>query len=54
MDNGVNTSEEIDCDESSDTEITALKIMNDREELIACRDCKLVFAYFRGSENHNC
>lgn len=54
MNNGVNTSEEIDCDDSSDTEITASEIMNDREELIGCRDCELVFAYFPGSENHNC
>ncbi|CAC5387747.1 unnamed protein product [Mytilus coruscus] len=53
-DNGVDTSEEMDGDDSSETESTASDIMDDREDLIACRDCELVFAHNRGLENHNC
>ncbi|CAC5390993.1 unnamed protein product [Mytilus coruscus] len=50
--NGVDTSEEMDGDDSSDTESTASDIMDDRDDLIACRDCGLVFAHYRGLENH--
>ncbi|CAC5364200.1 unnamed protein product [Mytilus coruscus] len=53
-DNGVDTSEEMDGDDRSDTESTASDIIGDREDLMACRDCGLVFAHYRGLENHNC
>ncbi|CAC5375842.1 unnamed protein product [Mytilus coruscus] len=46
--------EEMDGDDSSDTESTASDIKDDRNDLIACRDCGLVFAHYRGLENHNC
>ncbi|CAC5371620.1 unnamed protein product [Mytilus coruscus] len=52
--NGVDTSEEMKGDDSSDTESTGSDILDDREDLIACRDCGLVFAHYRGLENHNC
>ncbi|CAC5398352.1 unnamed protein product [Mytilus coruscus] len=52
--NGVDTSEEMDGDDSSDTESIASDIMDDREDLIACRECGLVFAHYRGLGNHNC
>ncbi|CAC5381153.1 unnamed protein product [Mytilus coruscus] len=36
--------------EGSDTEST----MDDREDLIACRECGLVFAHYQGLEDHTC
>ncbi|CAC5384623.1 unnamed protein product [Mytilus coruscus] len=53
-DNGVFTSEEMEGQDSSDTESTTSDIMYDREDLIACRDCRLVLAHYRGLEDHNC
>ncbi|CAC5384060.1 unnamed protein product [Mytilus coruscus] len=52
--NGVDTSEEMEGHDSSDTESTASDIMDDREDLLACRDCGLVFAHYRDLEDHNC
>ncbi|CAC5400724.1 unnamed protein product [Mytilus coruscus] len=52
--NGVNTSEEMRGHYSSDTESTTSDIMNDKEDLIACRDCGLVFAHYHGLEDHYC
>ncbi|CAC5400698.1 unnamed protein product [Mytilus coruscus] len=48
------TPEEMEDHDSSDTESTTSDIMDDREDLIACRDCGLVFAHYRGLGNHNC
>ncbi|CAC5390500.1 unnamed protein product [Mytilus coruscus] len=46
--------EEMKDDDSFDTESTTSDIENDREDLIACRDCGLVFAHLQGLEDHGC
>ncbi|CAC5379726.1 unnamed protein product [Mytilus coruscus] len=40
--------------DSSDTESTTSDIMDDREDLIDCRDCGLIFAHNQGLKDHNC
>lgn len=53
-DNGVKTSKEMEGDETSDTESKAPDIMDNRDDLLACRGCGLVFAQYQRLENHNC
>ncbi|CAC5422392.1 unnamed protein product [Mytilus coruscus] len=52
---GVDNSEaikETKDDDSFDTESTTSAIENDREDLIACRDCGLVFVHLQGLEDN--
>lgn len=46
--------EEMKDDDIFDTESTTSDIDNDREDLIGCRDCGIVFAHLQGLEDHEC